>query len=185
MNNMTPVILSSIWKFQESPQRPSNTENHWSLQSHGGLSFENSAFLHCIAQGIQTCPTHRHLACAKQTSSFQSMRVAYLDHSSNPVCGFSMMELVRLCTVWPQENWLGTSKTTYRVGWMIWICYSRALERRCLLKLRFAAIAYGARRPCYASWTRNILKPLIKNRILESRNPFSNHLCNVLIFLKS
>ena len=58
----------------------------------------------------------------QQTSSFQSMRVAYSDHSSNPVCrllrylGFSMMEQVRLCTVWPQENWLGTSKTTYRVG---------------------------------------------------------------------
>ena len=67
-----------------------------------------------------------------QTSSFQSTRVAYSDHSSNPVCGLSMMELVRLCTVWPQENWLGTCKTTYRVGWMIWICYSRALERRCL-----------------------------------------------------
>ena len=42
------------------------------------------------------------------------------------------MVQVRLCAVWPMENWLGTSKTTYRVGWMIWICYSRALERRCL-----------------------------------------------------
>ena len=27
---------------------------------------------------------------------------------------------------------LGTYKTTDRVGWMIWIYYSRALERRCL-----------------------------------------------------
>ena len=27
------------------------------------------------------------------------------------------MEQVRLCTVWPQENWLGTSRTTQR-GWM-------------------------------------------------------------------
>ena len=52
----------------------------------------------------------------KQTSSFQSMRVAYSDHSSAPVCGFSMMEQVRLCTVRPKENWIGTSKTTYRVG---------------------------------------------------------------------
>ena len=42
------------------------------------------------------------------------------------------MEQVRLCTVCPMENWLGISKTTYRVGWLIWICYSRALERRCL-----------------------------------------------------
>ena len=28
-------------------------------------------------------------------------------HSSNPVCGFSMMEQVRLCAVWVRENWLG------------------------------------------------------------------------------
>ena len=42
------------------------------------------------------------------------------------------MEQVRLCAVWPTENWLGTSKTTYKVGWMIWICYSRALDRWCL-----------------------------------------------------
>ena len=30
-------------------------------------------------------------------------------HSSNPVCGFSIMEQVRLCAVWPSENWLGSS----------------------------------------------------------------------------
>ena len=34
----------------------------------------------------------------------------------HPVCGFSMMEQVMLRTVCPMENWLGTSKTTYRVG---------------------------------------------------------------------
>ena len=30
-----------------------------------------------------------------------------LRQSSNPVsvCGFSMMEQVRLCAVWPRENW--------------------------------------------------------------------------------
>ena len=32
-----------------------------------------------------------------------------LGHSSNPVCGFSMMEQVRLCVVWPMENLLGSS----------------------------------------------------------------------------
>ena len=42
------------------------------------------------------------------------------------------MGQVRLCAVRPTENWLGTSKTTYRVGWMIWIRCSHALERRCL-----------------------------------------------------
>ena len=46
------------------------------------------------------------------------------------------MEQVWLCTVCAMENWLGTSKTTHRVGWMIWICYSCALERWCLLHIR-------------------------------------------------
>ena len=36
-----------------------------------------------------------------------------LGHSSNHVCGFSMMVQVRLCAVWPMENWLGSSR--YRV----------------------------------------------------------------------
>ena len=29
--------------------------------------------------------------------------------SSNPLCGFSMMGQVRLCAIWPTENWLGSS----------------------------------------------------------------------------
>ena len=37
-----------------------------------------------------------------------------------------------LYVVYPMDYWFGSSKTTYRVRWMIWICYSRALERRCL-----------------------------------------------------
>ena len=32
-----------------------------------------------------------------------------LGYPSNPVSGFSMMEWVRLCAVWPMENWLGSS----------------------------------------------------------------------------
>ena len=32
-----------------------------------------------------------------------------LIQSSNPVCGFSMLEQVRLCAVWPTENCLGSS----------------------------------------------------------------------------
>ena len=33
---------------------------------------------------------------------------------SNHVCAFSIMELVRLCAVWPTENRIGSS--TYRFG---------------------------------------------------------------------
>ena len=37
--------------------------------------------------------------------------------SSNPVCGFYMMEQDRLCAVWPRENWLGSSMNhIQRVG---------------------------------------------------------------------
>ena len=33
---------------------------------------------------------------------YQESRI--LRHSSNPACGFSMLEQVRLCAVWPMEN---------------------------------------------------------------------------------
>ena len=52
-----------------------------------------------------------------------------LGHSSNPVCGFSMMEQVRLCAVWPMENWLGSSLNHIQ-GWTtVRVFYSRALEQ--------------------------------------------------------
>ena len=52
-----------------------------------------------------------------------------IGHSSNPVCGFSMMELVRLCAVWPTENWLGSSLYQIR-GWTtVRESYSPALEQ--------------------------------------------------------
>ena len=39
-----------------------------------------------------------------------------LGHSSHPVCVVSMMEPVRLCNVWPMENWLGSSLNQAQ-GW--------------------------------------------------------------------
>ena len=55
-----------------------------------------------------------------------------LRQSSNPVCGFSMMERVRLCAVWPTENWLGSSMNHIQ-GWMIVLeCCRHALEKGCL-----------------------------------------------------
>ena len=48
-------------------------------------------------------------------------------HSSNPVCGFSMTEQLRLCAVSPMENWLGSSMNQIQ-GWttvlriLLW-CY--------------------------------------------------------------
>ena len=49
------------------------------------------------------------------------------------VGGFSMMEQVRLCAVWPMENWLGSSFNQIP-GWItVREFYSRALEQGLLL----------------------------------------------------
>ena len=43
------------------------------------------------------------------------------------------MEQVRLCAVWPTENWLGSSRN-HMQGWMIvWECCRHALEKECLV----------------------------------------------------
>ena len=47
---------------------------------------------------------------------FLNMPAAFSD-GFNPVCGFSKMEQVRLCAVWPTENWLGSS-INHIQGWM-------------------------------------------------------------------
>ena len=58
-----------------------------------------------------------------------------LRHSSNHVCGFSMMEQVRrLCSVWPTKNWLGSSLKHIQ-GWTtVQESYSRALEQGSLVR---------------------------------------------------
>ena len=52
-----------------------------------------------------------------------------LRHSSNPVCGFFMMEQDRLCAVWPMENWLGSSQNQIQDWTTVRESYSRALEQ--------------------------------------------------------
>ena len=52
-----------------------------------------------------------------------------LRHSSDPVCGFSIMKQVRLWAVWPMENWL-CSSLNHIQGWStVRESYSRALEQ--------------------------------------------------------
>ena len=54
-----------------------------------------------------------------------------LGQTSNPVCGISKMEQVRLCAVWLMENWLGSSLNQMQ-GWTtvrVRESYSPALER--------------------------------------------------------
>ena len=55
-----------------------------------------------------------------------------IGHSSNPVCGFSMMEQVRLCAVWPMENWLGSSMNRIQSWITVWECCCHALGKGCL-----------------------------------------------------
>ena len=55
----------------------------------------------------------------EQTSSFQCTRVAYSDHSSNPVCGFESPKPVLLSPNSTESNLFHHGETTYRVGRMI------------------------------------------------------------------
>ena len=60
-------------------------------------------------------------------------RSRILGHSSNPVCGFYVMEQVIICAVWSMENWLNSffnhiqGRTTVRESY-------RALEQASLLR---------------------------------------------------
>ena len=68
-------------------------------------------------------PSAREKVCTRSLPSFpvpeflalkQKNRI--LGHSYNPVCGFSMMEQVTLCAVWPLENWLGSFLNQIQTG---------------------------------------------------------------------
>ena len=56
-----------------------------------------------------------HVSCATDIL-FLKYDCSTLRQSSNPVCGFSMMEQVRLCAVWPTENWPGSSSMNHIQG---------------------------------------------------------------------
>ena len=59
-----------------------------------------------------------------------------LRQSSNPVCGFYMMEQVSTCAVWAMGNWHGSSLNQIQ-GWTTVLeSYSRALEQGPLLQGR-------------------------------------------------
>ena len=58
-----------------------------------------------------------------------------LSITSNPVS--------LLCAVWSMKDWLATFRTALRVGWMISICYSCALERRPLFLVVATSLREG------------------------------------------
>ena len=63
---------------------------------------------------------HQTRATSQSDIPFLKQACSILRHPSNPVCGFSMMEHVRLCASWPTENWLGSSMS-HMQGWLtVW-----------------------------------------------------------------
>ena len=68
-----------------------------------------------------------------------------LRHSTSPVCGFSMMEQVRLIAVWPMENLLGSSLSQIQSWTTVRKSYSHALEQGPLLLPFFASYLTGLR----------------------------------------
>ena len=92
-----------------------------------------------------------------------------LAHSSNNVCGFSMMEQVIMCPVWPKENLLGSSLNQIQGS------YSRALEQG-PLRVRRESIGCRPRPPielcssCIPHIARAPLRSLndVKNFLMES-----------------
>ena len=86
---------------------------------------------HCMPPEAPTAGTSQLIVLGKVAHSgltdtaFDELRadILFLKHacnilrqSSNPVCGFSMMEQVRLCAVWPMENYIGSSMSLI-LGW--------------------------------------------------------------------
>ena len=67
-----------------------------------------------------------HIVCCLPDFLALNHKSRILGHSSNPVCGFSIMEQVRLCAVWLMEG----SSLNHIQGWTtVRESYSRALEQ--------------------------------------------------------
>ena len=64
--------------------------------------------------------TRKPLLEAKKSSKIEVLALKHeskiFSQSSNLVCGFSMMEQVRLCAVWPTQNFIGSSMSHMQVG---------------------------------------------------------------------
>ena len=74
------------------------------------------SFLYLQTNILRRGDTQRH---ATDEPEFLALKYdsRIFGYSSNPLCGFSMMEQARLCSVWPTENWIGSSMNHIQ-GWM-------------------------------------------------------------------
>ena len=100
--------------------------------------------------------------------------------SSNPVSGFSMMEQVRLCAVWPTENWLGSSMNHIQ-GWnTVWICYWHARQNRSLPHFLCSFSLFGSTEKTSLSWRRSLTSSLthfVPFQISASFHSQQRHTC--------
>ena len=102
-----------------------------SAKRHRSLSTFSSTLLWSIKARVDSGQNLESLALKHQSR--------ILEHSSNPVCGFSMIEqpeLVRLCAVWPMENWLGSSFNQIQGRTTVRESYPHALEQGPLAEFR-------------------------------------------------
>ena len=115
------------------PFQMTNFKAHPSLPCPLGEFFRRTDLLHpaCTESLEFRARTH---ACASQSSELEAEVLdlkhgsRILGHSSNPVCGFSAIEQVRLCAVWPMENWIGSSLNQIQGCTTVGESYSRVLE---------------------------------------------------------
>ena len=116
----TPICTSPytpvLYPFYLLPTREDSIYHFTTLLKRGDGEQRGHPSIHLLSISISgPCPD---ILVLKHGSSI-------LRQSSNPVCGFSMMEQVTLCAVWPRENWLGSS-----IGWLSLKCYCHALFRK-------------------------------------------------------
>ena len=126
---MTLVELSAILEANHGPNIYDRMFSHRDAESHTENDFEviiSRLSGEIAANSAQVRITNR-VPCS---SLKHESRI--LGHS-NHVCAFSIMELVRLCAVWPTENWLGSSLNQTRGRTTVRESYSRALEQGSLI----------------------------------------------------
>ena len=94
--------------------------------------------MQCLSDIVMT-----NSCCCKADILFLKRDCRVHRQSSNPVCGFSMMEQVRLCAVWSTENWHGSSMN-HILGWILRILLSCFRKRMSVLKLiRLCGYGWG------------------------------------------
>ena len=97
------IIYWFSWQFYEgfAVVKSSESSGEDSGSGGGGVGSYHKWFIRAVAKWLD-------MALSKADILFPKHACSILRQSSNPVCGFSLMEQVRLSAVWPMESWLGS-----------------------------------------------------------------------------